>query len=152
VPLGLGVTRAWVLWVAVLPLVWTSMPAAHAPGFVIVVNRENGVDSLPLADLQRMFRKQMRMWPHGEPVVPVDWDATSEVRQEFSERVLNRSVREMGEFWVQQSITQGLTPPTSLKSSRAILRFVASVPGAIGYVPAADVDDTVKRIDVKGLR
>lgn len=151
-PLGSGVTRAWVLWLAVLALVWTSLPAAQAPGFVVVVNRENAVASLTLADLQRMFRKQMRMWPHGEPVVPVDWDATSAMRREFSERVLSRSVREMGEFWVQQSITQGLTPPTSLKSSRAILRFVASVPGAIGYLPAGDVDDTVKRVHVKDLQ
>jgi ABC-type phosphate transport system substrate-binding protein len=141
----------WVSVLALLPLVWASMPAAHAPGFVVVVNSSNSVSTLSLTELQRMFRKQTRMWPHGETVVPVDWDATSEIRQEFSKRVLNRSVREMGEYWVQQSITQGLAPPTTLKSARAILRFVASVPGAIGYVPALDVDDTVKRIEVKGL-
>ncbi len=134
-----------------VPLGWASMPAAHAPGFVVVVNQSNSVTTLSLTDLQRMFRKQTRMWPHGETVVPVDWDATSEIRQEFSKRVLNRSVREMGEYWVQQSITQGLTPPTTLRSARAILRFVASVPGAIGYVPAVDLDDTVKRVGVKGL-
>jgi ABC-type phosphate transport system substrate-binding protein len=143
--------RAWLVLAAMLPIVWTSMPVAYAPGFVVVVNKANEVNSLSLADLQRMFRKQTRMWPHGETVVPVDWDATSEIRQEFSRRVLSRTVREMGEYWVQQSITQGLTPPTSLKSARAILRFVASVPGAIGYVPAIDLDDTVKTIDVRGL-
>jgi ABC-type phosphate transport system substrate-binding protein len=152
-PQGLGMAPAWVVLVlAVLPLVPTSLPAAPAAGFVIVVNRGNPVVSLSVAELQRMYRKQTRMWPHGEPVVPVDSDATSDIRQEFSETVLNRSVREMGEFWVQQSITQGLTPPTSLKSPRAILRFIASVPGAIGYVPAVDMDDTVKRVDVKGLQ
>lgn len=152
-PQRLGMTPAWVVLVlAVLPLVPISLPAAPAAGFVIVVNRDNPVVSLSLPELQRMYRKQTRMWPHGEPVVPVDRDATSEIRQEFSEKVLNRTVREMGEFWVQQSITQGLTPPTSLKSSRAILRFIASVPGAIGYVPAAEMDDTVKRVDVKGLQ
>jgi hypothetical protein len=143
--------RAWVILLAMVPLGWASMPAAHAPGFVVVVNQSNSVTTLSLTDLQRMFRKQTRMWPHGETVVPVDWDATSEIRQEFSKRVLNRSVREMGEYWVQQSITQGLTPPTTLRSARAILRFVASVPGAIGYVPAVDLDDTVKRVGVKGL-
>lgn len=152
-PQGLGITPAWVVFaLAVLPLVPVSLPAAPAAGFVIVVNRDNPVVSLSLPELQRMYRKQTRMWPHGEPVVPVDRDATSEIRQAFSETVLNRSVREMGEFWVQQSITQGLTPPTSLRSSRAVLRFIASVPGAIGYVPAAEMDDTVKRIDVKGLQ
>jgi ABC-type phosphate transport system substrate-binding protein len=141
----------WVSVLALVPLGWASVPTAYAPGFVVVVNSGNSVSTLSLTELQRMFRKQTRMWPHGETVVPVDWDATSEIRQDFSKRVLNRSVREMGEYWVQQSITQGLAPPTTLKSARAILRFVASVPGAIGYVPAPDVDETVKKIEVKGL-
>jgi ABC-type phosphate transport system substrate-binding protein len=141
---------------AVLALASTSAPAASAPAaptatFRIIVHRENPVTSLTIPDLQRIFRKQTRMWPNGESIVPVDWDATSPVREDFSQKVLRRSVREVAEFWVQQSITQGLTPPTTLKSARAILRFVASVPGAIAYAPAHEVDATVKKIDVKGL-
>ena len=135
-----------------LPLGSISLPAAALPGFVVVVHKENPVASLPVTELQRVFRKQTRMWPHGEAVVPVDWDATSDVRQEFSRRVFDRSVREMAEFWVQQNITQGLTPPSTLKSTRAILRLVVSVPGAIAYVPAGEEDDTVKKLDIKGLR
>ena len=136
----------------VFPLLWGSASATTPLSFVIIVNRANPAASLAVGELQRFFRKQTRMWPHGEAVVPVDWDATAEIRQEFSKRVLNRSVREMGEFWVQQNITQGLTPPSTLKSSRAILRFVASVPGAIAYLPPADLDDTVRTLDIKGLR
>ena len=75
--------------------------------------------------------KQTRMWPHAEPMVPVDWDSTNYLRQAFSKQVLNRSVREMADYWVQQSMTQGLTPPSTQRSARAVLRFVASVPGAI---------------------
>ena len=59
---------------------------------------------------------------------------TSAIRQVFSRQVLDRSVREMADFWVQQTITQGLTPPSTQRSARAMLRFVASVPGAISYV------------------
>jgi ABC-type phosphate transport system substrate-binding protein len=142
-----------VLATAVSAAAWTPLPAPPAvTAFAIVVHQDNPASALAVADLQRIFRKQMRMWPHGESVVPVDWDATSDVRQEFSRRVLGRTVREMSEFWVQQSLTQGLTPPSTLKSSRAILRFVASVPGAIGYLPAGEADDTVRTIVVKGLR
>ena len=108
------------------------------------MNKANPVTTLPVVELRRIFMKQTRMWPHAESVVPVDWDATSPMREAFSRQVLGRSVREMGDFWVQQSVTQGLTPPSTQKSTRAILRFVASVPGAIAYVPAGEVDDTVK--------
>lgn len=148
--------RVWVVGVAVLALASSPAPAGSSAGapstaLRIIVHRENPVTALTIPDLQRIFRKQTRMWPNGESVVPVDWDATSPVRDSFSQQVLRRSVREMAEFWVQQSITQGLTPPTTLKSARAILRFVASVPGAIAYAPAHEVDATVKKIDVKGL-
>lgn len=148
--------RVWVVGAAVLALASIPAPAGSSAGapsanLRILVHRENPVTSLTIPDLQRIFRKQTRMWPNGESVVPVDWDATSPVRESFSQKVLRRSVREMAEFWVQQSITQGLTPPTTLKSGRAILRFVASVPGAIAYAPAHEVDATVKKVDVKGL-
>ena len=133
----------------VIPLLWMAVPSAQvSPPFVVVVNKSNPITSLPVTELQRVFRKQTRMWRHGESMVPVDWDATSEIRQEFSRLVMGRSVREMADFWIQQSMTQGLAPPSTQKSTRAILRFVASVPGAISYVPRGEADETVKVISV----
>ena len=136
--------------VGVLILLWPCVPAAEGQSFVIVVNKANPVKSLTVTELRRIFMKQARMWPHAESVVPVDWDATSEIRQAFSRQVLNRSEREMGEYWVQQSVTQGLAPPSTQKSSRAVLRFVASVPGAISYMPPSEVDDSVNVVKVTG--
>ena len=137
---------------ALIPLLWTAVPSAQAPPpFIVIVNKSNPITSLPIIELQRVFRKQTRMWRHGESMVPVDWDATSEIRQEFSRLVMGRSVREMADFWIQQSITQGLAPPSTQKSTRAILRFVASVPGAISYLPRGEADESVKVIDVSIL-
>ena len=123
--------------------------SAQTPAFVIVVNKANPVKMLPIVELRRIFMKQSRMWPHAEPMVPVDWDSTAEIRQVFSKQVLNRSVREMAEYWVQQSMTQGIAPPSTQRSARAVLRFVAGVPGAISYVPPGDVDDTVNVVAIK---
>lgn len=133
-------------------LMLTMIPAAQAPPLVIVINTANPAQALTVAELRRMFMKQSRLWPHGESVVPVDWDATSPVRQEFSRRILGRTVREMAEFWVQQSITQGIAPPSTLRSGLAISRFVASVPGAISYLPPGGMNDSVKAIKVQGLQ
>ena len=132
-----------------LTLLWTGAPSTEEMAFVIVVNKANPVKTLPLVELRRIFMKQSRMWPHAEPMVPVDWDSTAEVRQTFSKQVMNRSVREMAEYWVQQSMTQGIAPPSTQRSARAVLRFVASVPGAISYVPPGDVDETVNVVAIK---
>jgi len=130
-------------------MMWTGRGSTEIIPFVVIVNNANPVATLTEAELRRIFRKESRMWPHGEPMVPVDWDSTLYLRAVFSKDVLKRSVREMAEYWVQQSMTQGLTPPSTQRSARAILRFVASVPGAISYVPPSEVDDTVRVVTIK---
>ncbi len=137
--------------VAVLMLLWDGVHAAQAPSFVVIVNKANPLKTLSVTELRRIFMKQTRMWPHADSVVPVDWDATSPIREAFSRQVLARSVREMGDYWVQQGVTQGLVPPSTQRSTRAMLRFVASVPGAIAYVPRGEVDDSVAVVKVTGL-
>jgi ABC-type phosphate transport system substrate-binding protein len=144
------VTRR-VLLAGLLVCLWTESPSAQGPEFVIIVNKANPVRTLPVAEVRRIFMKQSRMWPHAEPMVPVDWDSTSAIRQVFSRQILNRSVREMAEYWVQQSMTRGTTPPSTQRSALAVLRFVANVPGAISYVSPGDADDTVGVIKVTGL-
>jgi ABC-type phosphate transport system substrate-binding protein len=143
-----------VVRVAVLTAVLFSAPelqTRQAPGFVVIVNKANPVKTMTVVELRRIFMKQTRMWPHADSIVPVDWDATSPHREAFSKQVLARSVREMGDYWVQQSVTQGLSPPSTQRSARALLRFIASVSGAIGYLPPGDVDDTVSVVKVTGL-
>jgi ABC-type phosphate transport system substrate-binding protein len=124
---------------------------AVRPPFTIVVNNANPVDVLTVAELRRIFMKQQRLWAHGDTIVPVDWDAASQMRQVFSQVILGRSVREMAEYWVQQSVTQGLAPPSTLSSSLAVARFVATVPGAIAYLAPDTVDRSVKRVRIDGL-
>ena len=82
---------------AVIVLLWTRPGSTEIIPFVVIVNLANPVKSLTNAELQRIFRKQSRMWPHGEQTVPVDWDSTHYLRAVFSKQVLNRSVREMAE-------------------------------------------------------
>jgi ABC-type phosphate transport system substrate-binding protein len=142
------VTRRFLL-AGLVVLLCADAPSTEAPAFVIVVNKANPVKTLPIVELRRIFMKQSRMWPHAEPMVPVDWESTSAIRQVFSKQVLNRSVREIAEYWVQQSMTQGIAPPSTQRSARAILRFVAGVPGAVSYVPPGDVDDTVNVVAIK---
>lgn len=136
---------------AVLMLLWTDVGATQERAFVVIVHKANPVRTLSVAELRRIFLKQTRMWPHADSVVPVDWDATSPVREAFSRQVLARTVREMGDYWVQQGVTQGIVPPSTQRSARAVLRFVASVPGAIAYLPPGDVDNTVAVVKVTGL-
>ena len=73
-----------------------------APAFVIVVNKANPVKTLPIVELRRIFMKQSRMWPHAEPMVPVDCESTAEIRQVLSTQAPTRSARETARYWPEQ--------------------------------------------------
>ena len=90
------------LTAALIVLMWTGHASTEIIPFVVIVNNANPVASLSTTELRRIFMKQSRMWPNGEPMVPVDWDSTHYLRAIFSKDVLLRSVREMQEYWVQQ--------------------------------------------------
>jgi ABC-type phosphate transport system substrate-binding protein len=141
-----------ILTAALIVLLWTGHASTEIVPFVVVVNIENPVKALTIVDLRNIFMKQTRMWPHAEPIVPVDWDSTHYLRGVFCREVMNRTVREMADYWVQQTMQQGLTPPSTQRSARAVLRFVASVPGAISYLPPSEIDDTVSVVKVSGLK
>jgi hypothetical protein len=42
--------------------------------------------------------------------------------------------------------------PRSIQSVSAMLRFVFNAPGAIGYIPADEIDSSVKVLRIDGLR
>ena len=52
-------------------------PIAQEKAFVVIVDKATPVKWLSLAELRRIFMKRTRMSPHGESIVPVDWDAAS---------------------------------------------------------------------------
>jgi hypothetical protein len=67
-----------------------------------------------------------------------------------------REVYRMNESDFSRHFMQGLftgevfVSPKTLASPVGVRKFVFNVPGAIGYVRATDVDDTVKVIRVNG--
>ncbi|MBI1747395.1 MAG: hypothetical protein HYR55_12500 [Acidobacteria bacterium] len=137
--------------VNVIILVIFNSLGAEEPKISVIVNKENSVKALTLPELKRVFLKQTHTWKNGEVCVPIDWGAAAEIRKRFSKKVFNRVPEEMKDYWIQQNVTNGTTPPPVQKSAKAIMKYVANVPGAISYIYSDDVTGNVKVIAVKGL-
>jgi ABC-type phosphate transport system substrate-binding protein len=108
---------------------------AHAEGLVIIANPQVQVNSITLEELTLIYLVQKNSWPNGMPVVPVNREASSTARAYFSEQVFNRSPSEMSEYW-NRMLFKGKVPPLVQTSDAAMLGFVRSVPGAVGYMDA----------------
>jgi ABC-type phosphate transport system substrate-binding protein len=122
--------------------------AAGASGFQVIVHPSNPVTHISYELLMQAFFKRTTRWNDGQTIRPVDLRADSPVRREFSNRVLKRSVMAVRSYWQQRIFSGRELPPPELDSDAAVLRFVQSSPGAIGYVSANTHLTGVKHIPV----
>lgn len=99
--------------------------------------------TISVQQLADIYSLKKTFWTNASPVVPVNREALSAEREKFSEAVFNLSPQELAEYWNRLSF-QGKLPPLIQTSNQAVLGFVRSVPGAIGYINADHVPTGVK--------
>ncbi|OLC51217.1 MAG: hypothetical protein AUH43_03180 [Acidobacteria bacterium 13_1_40CM_65_14] len=120
-----------------------------AGALAIVVNQANPVDGLTLGELRRIFMFDTQTWPNGRRITVVLRDKGQPERGEAIRRVCDMSEAEYDDHILFQTFRGSIGwGPRSIMSASAMLRFVFNAPGAIGYVPADQVEGTkVLRID-----
>jgi len=136
--------RATILVLA-LSVLGAALPlgAADTVRIVVIVHPGRHV-KLRLADLRAIYLKEQKFWKDGRPVVPVNRDAGSDVRESFSRKVFGQDSRELAAYWNRRYFLEGEFPPATLASDRAVVRFVAGNPNAIGYVARKNADKSVR--------
>ncbi len=136
-----------------LTMIASIIPAiAAGQDFKIVINEANSTSSISKDDLSRCFMKQANIWISGQPVIPVDQAASSDVRQAFSGAVHGRDVSAVKSFWQRQIFSGRGVPPAEKASDQEVLAFVRANPGAVGYVSSdTDVSAGVKVLEIADL-
>jgi ABC-type phosphate transport system substrate-binding protein len=115
----------------------------HAEGLLVIASIQVPVESISKEELAAIYLAKKMTWSEGLPVVPVNHEASSSLREYFSTAVFERSTRELAEHWNRLRF-QGKLPPLVQTSDQAVLNFVRSVPGAIGYVDVNQPTSGVK--------
>ena len=117
--------------------------------FLVVVHPSNGSASISRALLADLYLKRVTRWDDGELARPVDQRADAAARRAFSESVLKRSVAAVKRYWQQRIFSGRDLPPPELDSDEAVLGYVASHRGAIGYVSGTAKIDKAKLMPVR---
>jgi hypothetical protein len=120
----------------------------RADEFVVIVNRSNQFDSLNRSKIGFLFLRKVSRWPWGAEAEPIDLEPRGPARRWFSKQVLRSTEEQVDEYWIDQRATRGVSPPLQVLNATAAKALVAARPGAIAYIPAAAVDDTVKVLKV----
>lgn len=113
--------------------------AGEADGFLIIVHPSSKISSINRFELAQIFLKKKSRWPGGEAASPVDQKLTSEVRKAFSNAVLKKPISAVNAYWQQRIFSGRDVPPPQKSSDAAVILYVSSHTGAVGYV-AADAD------------
>ena len=133
------------LGIAMLALLLFS-GAAQAEGLLIIANPNLIVATpVPLSQIAAIYLLRVTSWPDGSHIVPVNREAGSRAREEFTRRVLQEDNAGLAIYW-NEMYFQGKMPPLVQESEEAMIAFIRNVPGSIGYI-----NESAPRLDVKVL-
>jgi hypothetical protein len=133
------------LAVAVLLLVLLAPAGAEERPRIAVVVHPSRAAELTTDVVRQIYLRRKRFWDDGTPIVPLNLAAGMPLRDVFSRLVLGESEARIADYWNRQYF-YGILPPATLASTQAIRRYVASDPNAVGYLPADDVDGSVRSV------
>ena len=123
--------------------------AQEGAGFQVIVNSANPVSALTQDDIARLFLKERKSWDGGLAVEPVDQRARSDVREAFSTAALGRSPRAVIVHWQQQIFSGRNVQPRELESDDAVVEYVRTHAGAVGYVSPSGAVSGVKTVEIR---
>ncbi|MGE3332762.1 MAG: substrate-binding domain-containing protein [Rhodospirillaceae bacterium] len=118
---------------------------AEAKTIFVIGNPNVPVSALSQQDLEKIYLLRQAYWSDGNLIVPVNREASSTLREFFSDVVLKQSPRSLSNYWNQMHF-RGKAPPIVQSSDESVAAFVRKIPGAIGYVENAAGLDGVKII------
>lgn len=131
--------------VSSLSLLPLSAVADNNDTLAIIVGPQQDIKVMSKSELALIFWRKKLYWSDGQRIRPVNLSADHHTRNQFSKRVLNSLPESQTDYW-NGLYYHGVSPPHVVQSSAAALRFVAETKGAIAYVPACDLDESVKAI------
>jgi ABC-type phosphate transport system substrate-binding protein len=118
-------------------------PAAVAQ-VAIIAHPSVKAAGVSTTELSEIYMDQTDRLSDGSRVEPVDQAEGSDIRAKFYRDALDRSERQMKAYWSKRMFTGKGRPPRALPNDEAVLEFVGSTPGAIGYIDGGRVNDSVK--------
>lgn len=122
-------------------LLWSSL--SEAAGLLVIASPQVPVEKISIKQLADIYALKKTQWSNAMPIVPVNREASSEARDIFSAAVFDLPAEDLVELWNKLRF-EGKHPPLTQISDHAVLGFVRSVPGAIGYISDSEPPSGVK--------
>jgi ABC-type phosphate transport system substrate-binding protein len=122
--------------------------ASAQTNFAIIVNPDIELTAISQADIARIYLGKKTFWDSGGRIAPALLDEKSALTVSFLEESVRTTVRQYRAYWKKRLFSGQGTAPKTFTSSRQVVDYVASTPGAVGVVERGAVNDRVKLIEL----
>ena len=143
----------WLLGLAATP--GRAQTNAHIPReevLAVVVHKSNPIENLSLEDLRRLCLAEQKHWDNGRKITVALREPGQPEREAVLRAVFRMKENEFTRYFLQSAFVGDVgTAPKELATTVGVRRFIFNVPGAIGFVRASELDDSVKLVRVNGL-
>jgi ABC-type phosphate transport system substrate-binding protein len=124
-----------------LLIVWLAS-AALASDYSVIVSKKVSLSAVTSQQVRDVYL-QKRHTIGDQTIIPVNLVGQNELRSAFESTVLGMDRNRLNAYWIKQHF-QGNTPPLTQPSVESIKLFVQNVEGAMGYIPSAMADNSVR--------
>lgn len=121
--------------------------AVYAADLAVIVNPQNPVRSMTLAELTRIMKGKAPMWPTGHSITIVLREPDSPMMKLVAEKVMGVGAEDAKKS-LSDPNRKASTPVVFTDSDEDIVKFVGSNSSAIGFVDVYSITGAVKVIKI----
>ena len=117
---------------------------AYADSIAVITHLSTAQESINTDELSRIYLGKSKSFPSGDSATPVNQADNSKIRQRFESEVLGMGKRKLKKYWSKLMFTGKGKPPKAMDGDAELLNYIASTPGALGYISGGSLSDKVK--------
>jgi len=118
----------------------------------IVVHPETEVENLTFTELKSIFRGERQFWDDGRRVTLLMRAPVAAERELVLDRIYEMDETDFREYWIGKMFRAEVSAGPKLVYSADMAReLVTVIPGAITFVPLADVSSDTKVVRIDGM-
>jgi ABC-type phosphate transport system substrate-binding protein len=122
-----------------------------AGALAVIVNRENTLEEIGAPELRAIFRGETQFWGDGTKIRLVVSPPDRPEGRKFNASVYGMTGDELKKYWIRKVFRGDVgVPPKVLPTDAEIIGCVGSTRSAVGFVDAANVDETVRALRIDG--
>jgi len=112
---------------------------------VVIVNKDNN-NPIDKKLIIQIYTGSTKGWPDGTPFFSLDQVDSNPIKKNFYKNIIGKIITTIRAIWAQNIFSGRGLPPKFANQDENMKQLVSTNKNAIGYIHAANIDDSVKVI------